>query len=49
MLLEFAVPDAVVVAAGAIITVEVYQNSGSTLSIASSDTKVTVLRRAPVA
>ena len=43
------VPDAVVVAAGAIITVEVYQNSGSTLSIASSDTKVTVLRRAPVA
>lgn len=43
------VPDFFVVAAGDIITVEVYQNSGSSLNIASSDTKVTIVRYAPAA
>jgi hypothetical protein len=46
---DVRVVDAVVVAAGDIITVEVYQASGSTLTISASNTKVTVERRAPVA
>lgn len=43
------VPDYVVVAAGDVITIEVYQNSGSSLTISSTDTKVSVVRAAPVA
>jgi hypothetical protein len=41
--------DFIVVAAGDVITVEVYQSSGSTLTISGSNSKVTVTRYAPVA
>lgn len=41
--------DAIVVASGDIITVQVYQTSGSTLTIAGSNTKVTLERRGTVA
>lgn len=46
---EVSAFDFVVVGAGDIITTEVYQNSGGALNISATDTKLTVVRFAPVA
>jgi hypothetical protein len=46
---DIDVSDVVIVEAADVITIEVYQSSGSSLNISSSNTKVTVTRKAPVA
>jgi hypothetical protein len=46
---DIDVAHTVIVAAGDVITIEVYQSSGSSLTISGSNTIVSALRRAPVA